>query len=219
MAVKHAEAGARGADRLCHAQAIAGRGSAVAREKLLGRRGNVRADHVEVGLEAAVGDDDGWCVEFGGEFDGALGLVRLDLDSARSKLQRAGTHPAQYPTLPLPQVFFEPRQRNVAGISPPGKAKPFSPWRGKHVGLVSAEIDEVDALALEPLHQPAAVLGDGARQILARKALAAGFDLAEQHILVRAHVGEIDVERAVCVARVAEVFFFLALLQDDDAQA
>src|ERR1700738_1232195 len=72
---------------------------------------------------------------------------------------------------------------------------------------------------LEPLHQPAAVLGDSARQILARKALAAGFDLAEQHILIRSHVGEIDVERAVCVARVAEVFFFLALLQDDDALA
>ena len=175
----------------------------------------MRADHVEVGLEAAVGDDDGCCIEFGG----ACGLVRRNLDSARSKLQRAGTRPAQNPTLPLPQVFFEPRQRNVAGISPPGQAEPFSPWRGQHVGLVAAEIDEIDALALEPLHQPAAVLGDGARQILARKALAAGFDLAEQHILVRPYVGEIDVERAVCVARVAEVFFFLALLQDDDALA
>src|ERR1700716_2265284 len=82
MAVKHAEVGARSADGLCHAQAIASRGSAVAREKLLGRRANVRADHVEVGLEAAVRDDDGWCIEFGG----TLGLARLNLDSARSKL-------------------------------------------------------------------------------------------------------------------------------------
>ena len=72
----------RSTDRLCHAQAIAGRGSTVAREKLLGRRGNVRADHIQVGLETAVGDDDGWCIEFGGAF----GLVRLNLDSARSKL-------------------------------------------------------------------------------------------------------------------------------------
>ena len=59
MAVKHAEAGACSADRLCHAQAIAGRGSTVAREQLLGRRANVRADHIQVGLEAAVGDDNG----------------------------------------------------------------------------------------------------------------------------------------------------------------
>src|ERR1700738_3647300 len=123
MAVEHAEGGARSADCLCHAQAIAGRGSTVAREKLLGRGANVSSDHVEVGLEAAVGDDNGWCFEFGGAF----GLARLNLDSARSKLQRPGTHPAQNPTLPLPQVFFEPRQRNVASISSPGKAKPFSP--------------------------------------------------------------------------------------------
>ncbi len=108
-----------------------------------------------------------------------------------------------------PAASLKVRARIPRRIRP---AKPFSPWRGKHVGLVSAQIDEIDALALEPLHQAAAVLGDGARQILARKALAAGFNFAEQHILVRSHVGEIDVERAVRVARVAEVFFFLALL-------
>src|SRR4029077_897509 len=53
------------------------------------------------------------------------------------------------------------------------RPNPFRLGRGKQVVLVSAEIDEIDALALEPLHQPAAVLGDSARQILARKALAA----------------------------------------------
>ena len=114
---------------------------------------------------------------------------------------------------------LQPRQRNVAGISPPGQPEPFPPWRRQHVALVAAEIDEIDAFALEPLHQPAAVLGDGTRQILARKALAAGFDPAEQLVLVRPYVGEIDMERAVCVARIAEVFFFLALLQDDHALA
>jgi hypothetical protein len=57
-------------------QAIAGRGSTVAREKPLGRRGRVRADHIKVGMETAVGDDDGWGIEFGGGF----GLVRLNLD-------------------------------------------------------------------------------------------------------------------------------------------
>ena len=57
-----------------------------------------------------------------------------------------------------------------------------------------------------------------ARSLRARPSRA-GFDLAEQHILVRRHIGEIDVKRAVCVARIAEVFVFLALLQDDDALA
>ncbi len=38
MAVERGEAGARGADRLRHAQAIAGRGAAVARQKFFGRR-------------------------------------------------------------------------------------------------------------------------------------------------------------------------------------
>jgi hypothetical protein len=59
MTVKRAEAGARGAGRLRHAQAIAGRGATVAREQLFGRRRNVRADQVEARLEAAVGDDNG----------------------------------------------------------------------------------------------------------------------------------------------------------------
>src|SRR5262249_50606816 len=56
-------------------------------------------------------------------------------------------------------------------------------------------------------------------QILARKALAAGLNFAEQDILVRSNVGEIDVERAVRVARVAEISLVLALLQDHDTLA
>src|SRR6266581_4276394 len=50
---------------------------------------------------------------------------------ACSKLQRPHPHPAQNPPLPLAQVFLEPRQRNIAGISPPGQAEPFPPWRGQ----------------------------------------------------------------------------------------
>src|SRR5262249_57324359 len=121
-----ARAGARAPDRLCHAQAVAGRASAVARQQLLGRRADVRADQVGAGLEAAVGDDDGWRSEPGG----ARGRVRLDLDPARTKRQRAGTHPAQQPALPPPQGLFETLQRNVAGIYAPVAAGPFAPWRG-----------------------------------------------------------------------------------------
>ena len=95
-----------------------------------------------------------------------------------------------------------------------------APWRGKHVGLVSnAKIDEIDALVPQPLHQPAAVPGDGTRQILARKAVAAGLDPADEDVLVRSDIGVIDVERAVRVARVAEVPLILALLEDDDTLA
>ena len=57
-----------------------------------------------------------------------------------------------------------------------------------------------------------------ARSLRAKPSLQASI-LPSSYVLVRADVGEIDVERAVCVARIAEVFFFLALLQDDDALA
>src|SRR5689334_21014943 len=135
----------------------------------------MRTDQVDAGLEAAVGDDDGCRSEPGG----ARGRVRLDLDSARTESQRAGAHPAEQPALPPPQVLLETLQRNVAGISSPVEAKPFAPWRSKHIGLVAAEIDEIDALGPEPLHQPAAVPGGGARQILAGKPVGAGFDLVD----------------------------------------
>src|SRR6516164_10402493 len=134
-------------------------------------------EHVKAG--AGSGDDDKRRTERGG----ASGRVRLARNCARSRLQRAGTHPASDPTLPLPQVFFEAPQCNVTAISPPGEPKSLTPWRGKHVGLISAKIDEIDPLVIEPLHQPAAVLRDRACQILARKALAAGLDLAQQDIL------------------------------------
>ena len=76
------------------------------------------------GLEAAVGDDDGWRAEPGG----ARGRVRLDLDDARSERQRAGAHAAENPTLPPPQVFLETLQRDVTGISAPVEAGPLAPW-------------------------------------------------------------------------------------------
>src|SRR6516162_2927331 len=80
MAIEHVKAGARSADRLCHAQAVAGRASAVSREKLLGCRASVRAQHFEAGLEAAVGDDDGWRTQL---CDAGVRLG-LELNYARS---------------------------------------------------------------------------------------------------------------------------------------
>jgi hypothetical protein len=63
--------------------------------------------------------------------------------------------------------------------------------------VVLAKIGQIDAFAAQPLHQPAAVLGDSARQILARIAFGAGFDLVHQLVFVDDRAGEIDVERAV----------------------
>ena len=155
--------------------------------------------------------------------DGALsfftpsGLFHLDLDAAENQRQRAGAAAAQDAALALLKVRFEPLQGDVSAVVLPGEAEAYSPRRRQHVGAVAAKIDELDALVLQPLHQPAAVLCHGARQVLPREAVSCSVDLGTEDVLRRVEAGEVDVERAVGIARVAEVFVFSALLQHHGA--
>ena len=132
------------------------------------------AQHVEVGLEAAVGDDH----RRRAEFLHAVRLLHLDFDAAGHELQRAaracraGCGPGA-----SAKIRLEPLQRDVGAVVLPGQAVTLPPWRRQHVGAVAAEIDQLDAFALEPLHQPPAILGHGARQVLPREAVGRRVDL------------------------------------------
>ena len=85
--------------------------------------------------------------------------------------------------------------------------------------VILAEIVQLDALAAQPLHEAAAFLRDRARDVVSGIALGDVLDLADEFVLGGIGAGEIDVERAVGVARIADVLLFRALLENRRALA
>ena len=164
------------------------------------------ADHVEVGLEAAVGDDHRRCAEL-------LRAVRpvrprsrcrRRQASARGRGCRAGCGPAAFESS-LRAAAARRRRRSPARS---GRS------RLRHGGdstlvLVAAEIDELDAFA------PAAIASAGGRpwrrrapDPCAQSPRCTPRSCRTARPRRRVEAGEVDVERAVGVARVADVFFF-----------
>ena len=209
----------RGAERLRHAKAVAHGGAAVARQQLLRRRRDAdAAQHVEIGLEAAVGDHDARRAAISSR---RLRLVSTAISMPPGiELQRAGAVPRRMRPWRLRKFASSRCSAMSRAVVLPGQAVALAPRRRQHVGAGSRRdrTSSMPSLLSHCISRRPSLATARARSLRAKPSVAASI-LADQRVLRRVQVGEVDVERAVGVARVADVFVLGALLQHDDALA